>query len=286
MYAITGITGKVGSEAARTLLSKGEKVRAVLRDPKKGEDWAALGCEVAVADMGDAVALTEAFRGASGVFILPPPVFDPQPGYPEARNVADAVVTALKTARPAKVVHLSTIGGDAAENNLLSQQTLVERALSGLDLPVTTLRAGWFMDNAAWDVPSAREGVLYSFLQPAGKSFFMVAAQDVGRTAAELLAETWTGHRLVELEGPSRVSPNDIAEAFAEALGHPVKVEIVARDTWEELFRSQGMNNPIPRIRMLDGFNEGWIAFREGGTRSRKGPTDIRDVIASLVAKA
>jgi len=284
MYAITGITGKVGSEAARALLAKGEGVRAVLRDPKKGEEWAALGCEVFVADMGDAAALTEAFRGAAGVFILPPPVFDPQPGYPEARKVAGAVVAALTAARPSKVVHLSTIGGDATEDNLLSQQTLIEQSLATIDLPVTTLRAGWFMDNAAWDVASARDGVLYSFLQPADRKITMVAAQDVGRAAAELLTENWTGHRLVELEGPSRVSPDDIAEAFAQALGRAVKVEIVARDTWEELFRSQGMQNPMPRIRMLDGFNEGWIAFRDDGVHSRKVVTDIRQVIASLVA--
>ena len=30
-------------------------------------------------------------------------------------------------------------------------------------------------------------------------------------------------------------------------------------ETWESLFESQGMKNPTPRIRMLDGFNEGRI---------------------------
>ena len=48
MYAITGITGKVGGELARGLLAAGRGVRAVVRDAKKGEEWAALGCEVAL----------------------------------------------------------------------------------------------------------------------------------------------------------------------------------------------------------------------------------------------
>ncbi|WP_117192606.1 NmrA family NAD(P)-binding protein [Rhizobium terrae] len=286
MYAITGITGKVGGEAAKALLSRGHKVRAVMRDAGKAAQWARQGCEIAIAEMNDAAALAEAFRKTAGVFILPPPVFDPEPGYPEARNVAQAVAKALEDAGPAKVVHLSTIGGDATEDNLLSQQTIVEKALAEIDLPVTTLRAGWFMDNAAWDVPSAREGVLYSFLQPPEKAFAMVASQDVGRTVAELLQNDWAGHRLVELEGPRRVSPNDLAEAFAAALGKPVKIETIARGTWEELFRSQGMKNPMPRIRMLDGFNDGWIAFRDDGAHARKASTDIRQVIASLVANA
>jgi hypothetical protein len=28
------------------------------------------------------------------------------------------------------------------------------------------------------------------------------------------------------------------------------------------------MKNPIPRIQMLDGFNEGWIAFQGGEARA------------------
>ncbi len=49
--------------------------RAATRE--KGEEWAALGCEIALADMEGAPALTAAFAGATAVFILPPPVFDP-----------------------------------------------------------------------------------------------------------------------------------------------------------------------------------------------------------------
>jgi hypothetical protein len=30
---------------------------------------------------------------------------------------------------------------------------------------------------------------------------------------------------------------------------------------WEALFRSRGMIYPLPWMRMLDGFNEGWIDF-------------------------
>ena len=287
MYAITGITGKVGGEMARTLLAAGQKIRAVVRDERKGEVWAALGCEIAVAEMEDAAALTRAFAGASGVFILPPSEFDPAPGYPEAQAVIGSVVTALQAARPGKVLCLSTIGGDAVHDNLLSQRTMMERALSALGLPLTILRPGWFIDNALWDLPSARDtGIIHSFLQPADKPFPMVSTKDVGRVAAELIQEDWTGHRVVELEGPRRISPNDLAAAFASALGKPVRVEVVARDTWESLFRSQGMKYPTPRMRMLDGFNEGWIKFQNHGSQAVKGHVDATAVIAALVDDA
>jgi NAD(P)H dehydrogenase (quinone) len=65
--------------------------------------------------------------------------------------------------------------------------------------------------------------VLRSFLQPADKLFPMVATQDVGRLAAALLREDWIGTRVVELEGPTRISPNDLARAFATVLERPVR---------------------------------------------------------------
>jgi NAD(P)H dehydrogenase (quinone) len=285
MYAITGITGKVGGELARTLLASGQPVRAVVRDADKGRKWAALGCEVVLAEMEDARALSDAFKGAAAVFILPPSVFDPEPGYPEAKAVIDSVFAALKAAKPAKVLCLSTIGADADGDNLLSQRTMMETALRRLALPLTFLRPGWFIDNAAWDVAPARDtGVIQSFLVPTDKAFPMVAARDVGTVAAELIQQDWSGTRIVELEGPSRVSPDDLAKAFACALGKPVRAVPVPRETWEVLFRSQGMKNPQPRMRMLDGFNEGWIRFGDGGSKTIKGSTSAAATIAALVA--
>jgi len=283
MYAITGITGKVGGALARALLAAKQPVRAVVRDADKGQYWADLGCEVALADMNDAAALGAAFKGATGVFILPPSEFDPAPGFPEARAVITAVSSALQSARPGKVVCLSTIGAQASQSNLLTQRTLMEQALRQLGLPVTFLRPGWFMENALWDVQSARDnGVIHSFLYPLDKSVPMIAAADVGQVAAQLLLESWSGTRIVELEG-QHVTPNDIAATFAHVLGRAVHAEAVPRETWGALFTSQGMKDPVPRIQMLDGFNEGWIEFEGGNARLVKGKTSLETVLRMLV---
>jgi len=127
--------------------------------------------------------------------------------------------------------------------------------------------------------------VIPSFLQPVGKPVPMVATADIGREAAELLQTTWKGRRVIDLEGPRRVTPDEIAATFAELLGHPVRMEAVPRETWEPLFRSQGMKNPGPRIRMLDGFNEGWIEFEGGEAGSRKGNIAIGAVLETLIER-
>ncbi|HQT47415.1 MAG TPA: NmrA family transcriptional regulator, partial [Acidocella sp.] len=148
--------------------------------------------------------------------------------------------------------------------------------------PVCFLRAAWFMENAAWDVAPAREGVVPSFLQPLDKPVPMVATADIGTLAAALLQETWVGRRVVELEGPRRVTPNEIAAAFAKILGHEVHMQVVPRPSWAGLFALQGMRNPTPRAQMLDGFNEGWIEFEQ---KALKGQTELETVLRQLVAR-
>jgi len=284
MYVITGITGKVGGAVARNLLNRGQAVRAVIRDPRKADEWQALGCDIGVADMYDTAALSKAFKGAEAVFILPPSDFDPEPGFPEARKVIAAVFCALESARPQKVVCLSTIGAQATQTNLLTQRTLMEESLNQLDLPVTFLRPGWFMENSALDIENARHnGVIDSYLQPLDKPVPMVATADVGRVSAELMQQTWTGKRIIELEGPVRISPHDLALAFTEVLERKVVASAVPRETWETLFRAQGANHPLPRIQMIDGFNEEWICF-EGDIANRViGEVELTTVLRGML---
>lgn len=284
MFAVTGITGQVGGEVARTLLASGQSVRAVVRETSTAAAWAALGCEVAKADILDCAALTAAFRGADGVFILVPPNFDPKPGFQEAHIIAASLRIVLESASPGRVVYLSTIGADATQPNLLTQHTIIEKTLGKVALPITFLRPGWFMENCSWDAASARErGVIPSFLQPLDKRYPMVSTMDIGRVAAELIQESWTGHRIVELEGPSRVTPTEIAATFSRLLRTPVTIEVVPRETWEQVFQSQGVQNPLPRMRMLDGFNEGWVDFQDGGAGARKGQVTLEAALKKLL---
>ena len=284
MFAIMGVTGQVGGVVARTLLAAGQPVRAIARDAAKGRAWTDRGCELVLASIENVAALTSAFSGADGVFVLVPPNFDPAPEFPEAHAIAAALRAALDAARPSRVVYLSTIGAQASQANLLTQHTIIEQALGELPMPITFLRPAWFMENCRWDVAPAREpGVIPSFLQPLDKPVPMVATADIGRVAAGLLREGWSDRRVVELEGPQRVTPNEIAAVFTRLIGRPVRMEAVPRESWEDLFRSQGMKNPIPRIRMLDGFNEGWIDFEGGEAGSQKGSVALESVLKALL---
>jgi uncharacterized protein YbjT (DUF2867 family) len=154
-------------------------------------------------------------------------------------------------------------------------------------MPVAFLRAAWFIENSAWDIAPARStGLMPSYLQPTDRRIPMVATEDVGRTAAALLQEDWQGQRIVELEGPTRVSPDDIATSLSRLLGRDVRAQPVPRAAWEHLFSAQGMNNPTPRAQMLEGFNAGWLGFEGGACESRRGAVALDTVLRALVNRA
>jgi len=287
MFVITGITGKVGGRVADILLEAGLPVRALVRSVEKGAFWKARGCEIAlVPDSADAQSLAQAFAGATGVFLMNPPNYDSERDFPDIQRSAKASAEAIAKAKPDKIVFLSTIGAHVQEFNLLNRSTLFEHMLANAGVPVAFLRAAWFMENAAWDLAAARSGRIESYLQPLDRKIDMVSAKDIGRVAADLLQEEWSGVRIVELSGPQKYSPRDEAAAFAAALGRDVKAVEVPRAEWEQRFRREGMQHPEARIRMLDGFNEGWIDFQCEGTERRTGTVELAQVLSEVAAGA
>ncbi|ADV84866.1 NmrA family NAD(P)-binding protein [Terriglobus saanensis] len=286
MYAIMGITGRVGGAVADHLLAHGQKVRAIVRNPDKAAPWKTRGAEIAIADYDDATALTAAFTGVKGVFIMVPPNFAPSPGLPELRKTLAALHEALAKALPKKAVYLSSIGAEQKSGlGLITASHLLEETLGDLPIAHAFLRAGWFMENSAGDVASASEGKIYFHLQPLDRKIPIVATQDIGRVGADTLLQDWTGTRRIEVTGPKNYSPLDIAAAFASALQHPVEAIAVPRDQWTASFLAQGMpeGRTEPRAEMVDGFNSGWIHFGNPGTEKFTGTTTLTTMISKLV---
>src|ERR1700677_870785 len=210
MFVINGITGKVGGRVGDILLEAGLPVRALVRSVEKGASWKARGCEIAIVpDAEDAQSLAQAFAGATGVFLMNPPNYDSERHFPDIERSAKATAEAIAKAKPEKIVLLSTIGAHVQEFNLLNRSTLFEHMLANAGVPVAFLRAAWFMENAAWDLAAARSGRIESSLQPLARNTDGVRPKEIGRAAADLLREQWSGVRIVELSGPQKYSPRD-----------------------------------------------------------------------------
>ena len=63
MFAVMGITGKVGGATTEHLLAHGKEVRALVRNREKAANWANQGVELVDGDWNDSAAIEQALKG-------------------------------------------------------------------------------------------------------------------------------------------------------------------------------------------------------------------------------
>lgn len=285
MHVVFGANGRAGGETARALLERGEPVRVALRRQEHAEKWAALGADVAVADILDAAAVAAALEGASTAFVLNPTPTSGDP-YEHAQEVGSALVQGLRRAQASKVVVLSSIGAQhASGTGVIATLNRIEALLGEAAPIIAFLRCGYFVET--WSEVAGvamTEGVLPSFLDTDQK-IPMVSTIDVGRTAAALLCESWTGKRIVELSGPEDWSASDVAAAFAEVLGNPVTPLFVPPDERAAILAKEGMDDKATAalLGMYEGIADGRFT-REARNEQRLGRVSLAVAVARIVS--
>lgn len=285
MYVVTGVTGNTGSIAARTLLECGEKTRVVVRDAEKGKAWAARGAEVAIASLDDAAALERAFAGARGAYLLSPPELASRDLAGDARRRFERIAQAVRAAALPHVVLLSSIGADLERDTGPIVSLREAEALLADAAPLTAIRAGYFQENWAMVLPIAKQdGVLPSFL-PENIPVPTVATEDIGHAAAESLLAGPRSRHAFELAGPREVTPADVAEAAASALGRSVSVAVQPLSAAVPTFTAFGISEHVAEL-----YREmyAWLATRPAIGRSApltRGRIGIEDGIARLAAR-
>ncbi len=266
MYIVSGATGQTGSVVARTLLEKGLPVRVIVRSEEKGKPWKDLGAEVAVADLQDADALTEALEGGKALYLMNPPNEQAENMFAETEKVIKAFQTAIEKSSVEKLVVLSSIGAQhpSGTGPIVTNHRL-EEAFGTLDVPTTFVRAAYFMENWNSVLETVKsEGLLPSFLHPLDKEIPQVATEDIGRIAAEAMLETSEGVQIKELAG-FPYSPNDVAAAFSKVLGTEVKAVAVPEEQWMETLKTfSSQRNAEAYYEMMQWVNSGSITFETG----------------------
>ncbi|MBP0495765.1 NmrA family NAD(P)-binding protein [Pararoseomonas indoligenes] len=247
MIIVLGATGHVGSTVARTLIEAGESVMVVTRSEDKAASWRQQGAEAAPIDVGDADRLRDVLRRGRRAFLLNPPAAPSTDTDREERRTAASIVAALDGSGLEGVVAASTYcarpGEEVGDLGVLFE---FEQALAAQTIPAVIQRGAYYMSN--WDalLDAARGGTLPS-LFPAELRLPMVSPDDLGRAAARRLLEPPGGTGIRHVEGPERYSPQDVADAFAAALGRPVAVAVTPREGWIGSFRALGFSEAAAR---------------------------------------
>lgn len=244
MYIVVGGTGHVGSGVAKTLLDEGEAVTVVTRNADKAAAWRQQGAKVALVDVHDVASMREVFRQEKRAFLLNPNAEVSSDTDREERETVRCLLQAIEGSGLEKVVAQSTMGAQPGEEcgdlNVLYE---LELGLRNQPIPASIIRAAYFYSN--WDAmvgSVTKDGVLSTML-PADLKLPMVAPEDLGKVAARLLQAPVEQIGTYPVEGPNRYSPNDVAAAFAAALGRAVRVDVIPRESWEDAFRGFGFSD-------------------------------------------
>ncbi len=264
MFVVVGATGNTGSAVADTLLSRKQPVRIVVRSADKGAAWKAKGAEIAVASLDDVPALTKAFQGANGVYLLVPPNYGAQAWLMDQRARMDRATEAVQKSGVLHVMFLSSIGGHIAEGTgPIRAARYGEQVLARAVKNLTILRPCYFMDNWAPVLGAAKgQGVLPTFIAPQAM-VPMISTRDIGRMGAEQLIAGGKGKQIVELAGPEEYSPDQVAATLGQILGKPVTAQHAPLNAVVPTFKSFGFSDEAAKLfeEMYTSFSTGAIGY-------------------------
>ena len=288
MYVILGASGHTGSIIADFLLSQGEKVRVLGRDPARLERLVRHGAEAFTANVSDAAALTNAFSGARAAYLMLPPVTSRE----DQERQSDAIANAVKESGLAHAVHLSSFGAHVPEGTgpiaglHSSEQKL--NAIRGLN--VLHLRAAYFMENNLAAISTIhRMGIFAGALQPDLK-LPMIATRDVGDYAAKrLLSLDFSGKQTRELLGERDLSMAEVTAVIGRGIGKPdLRYEQFPYEQVQQALTQLGVppKGAAMYIEMYKAINAGVIAAQEPRSPENSTPTSFEKFVQDVFAAA
>ncbi len=176
----------MGGATAKHLLSRGRKVRALVRNRAKTPSWANQGVELVDGDWNDSASIERALKGVEGAFVMLPAVWAPSPDYREAKSVIANYADALTKAAPPRVVALSSMGANrTGALGMITALSLLERGFRDLVSPVAFVRAGgFFWKTSSTGCRVAQGGTLPVYYNPTNRKSTMVATNDIGAEVA------------------------------------------------------------------------------------------------------
>lgn len=220
--AVTTPTGHVGSAVAHFLLDTYGDVRVKLlcRRPEKVRPLVLRGAEIAVGSQDNADYLIKATEDVDALFWATPPGYGSDNVRAFQNRLGTSAAAAIRANGIPRVVNLSSLGAYLSTGvGPIGGLHDVEGLLSDAAENVTHLRPGFFFENLLWQVESIRNWGGITLPLSGSRLLPMIAARDIGRVAAERLADpAWTGQHEQELHGPEDLSMEDVAEILSDVL--------------------------------------------------------------------
>ncbi|MFC4118012.1 NmrA family NAD(P)-binding protein [Nonomuraea zeae] len=227
---VTGATGTVGRQVVRHLLGRGQKVRALTRDP--GRAVLPDGVEVVAGDLAAAVGLEEAFDGVTAAHLI-----NFGGDYRRLTN-GRQIVDLAERAGVGKVTVL--VGW---------QEGTLEQAIRAGGLEWTFLQPLQFMANSLTDWGEALR-TSGRVREPYGdRKSPPIDESDIGAVAATVLTQDGHGGRSYLLTGPEVLTARRMVAIIGEATGRDLRFEELTPDQVREEWSAPERRPPLSLFR-------------------------------------
>ena len=231
MIFITGITGRVGSSAARYLLKHGLDVKGLTRDSAKAIDLAALGADIVEGDISDETLIKNTLKGVSTVLLVT--------GNGPHQLEAECLIARESAA--AGVQHIVKISSMEASPTATAPIPVVhfkvEKYIEEIGLTYTFLRPNFFMQNLMLFAQSIKMSDQFSL--PLGKAKTgIIDAEDVGEIAGIITSNIPLKSTVLKLTGEVLLDFHEVAELISQELGKSVTYNEQSHDDFHALLAS------------------------------------------------
>ncbi|MCO6187932.1 NmrA family NAD(P)-binding protein [Rhizobium sp. L1K21] len=249
--------GNIGHALVEHVLSNGDDVTMISRNPAKVTDFVARGARLVEGSIDDPDVLKKAVDGADLLFWLPPLVLD-QPDFLKwARDCGQRIADIAGNAGVRRAILLSSVGAQHDSGvGPIACLPAIEKSFREAFPDMVSLRPGHFMENFFFSLPTIKaEGTIYSS-HAADQPIPMIATRDIAEVSARVAMDTvWSGHHVIGLHGPADVSYNEAASIIGRVIGKPVRFVQVDDATMVGAMVATGM--PEQMAKLVNGLYAG-----------------------------
>lgn len=236
-YAITGVTGKFGQTAIKTLsqLRSSDEIVALARNTDKAKNLVPDGIEVRKGDYTDVASLTESLKGVDKLLFI-----SSQPGGQVTREQQHLnVVKAAENAGIKFIAYTSFPHANTSTTPLAADHKATEVAIEKTGIKHSFLRNNWYLENEIASIKGALAGNSFVYSAADGHAGWALEREYAEAAAKVLVLDS--PKDIYEFAGPSNTYA-DLAENVAQVSDHKFDVLSVSDADYTAGLESSGLD--------------------------------------------